>query len=159
MNKEILFRGKAISGTHRDRNTGEWIGAGTWVEGFFVNCSSIFDDREKDRIPEIVEYMADRQFTGEYCWTDVHEVDPETVSQFTGKKDVDGKKIFGGDIVQFCEDSRYAFEVAYHGCEWCLVNGVDPRLIHYYCSLANYQQLKVIGNIWDNPELLGGKDE
>lgn len=154
MNGEILFRGKTIHGTRRDRNTGEWLGVGEWVEGFFVNCASMYDDPEKDRVPEIIEYGADRQYTGEYSFLDAHEVDPETVSQYTGKRDVNDKKIFGGDIVQFCEDDRYSFEVAYHGCEWCLVNGVDSRLTHYYCTLANYQQLKVIGNIWDNPEML-----
>lgn len=144
MINDIIFRGKTVEDN-------------LWVEGYFVACIDETDP-DRGRIPEIVGLNADHIYRGEYSCHDTYGVRAETVSQWTGKLDVNNKKIFGGDIVQFCEDDKYTFEVGYHGCEWCLVNGVDSRLIHYYCMLANYQQLKVIGNIWDNPELLGRKE-
>lgn len=150
--REILFRGKVVR--HPD-----WTEMnGKWAVGFFVNTIDEYPDPGKERIPEIISLKARNICCGEYSFYDTFEVDPDTVSQYTGAVDKNGRMIFEGDVVQFCEDDRYTFEVTYHGCEWCLVNGVDSRLIHYYCRLANYQQLKVIGNIWDNPELLEGKE-
>lgn len=143
--REILFRGKTIHGTHRDRETGEWLGVGTWVEGFFVNCSSMYDDREKDRVPEIVEYMADRQYTGEYGYMEVHEVDPETVSQYVDLKDINGKEIFEGDIVKA--------SWGYRG----IVDFEDFIYAKLECCMSD--DIEVIGNVWDNPELLEDKNE
>lgn len=149
MIREILFRGKTINGTHRDRETGEWLGVDTWVEGFFVNCASMYDDPEKDRVPEIIEYNADRQYLGEYSCLDAHVVNPDTVSQYTGLKDKNGKKIFEGDILA-------------SSVRW--INRCGTRILITDIRTAEKSalwasQYEIVGNIWDNPELLEKKDE
>lgn len=91
-----------------------------------------------------------------------HQVDLETVGQFTSLTDKNGKKIFEGDILQFdyigenlgvngisvCE-----FENGKFGVKW----GSHKEFV---CldGFAN-TTLEVIGNIHDNPELLKGGTE
>lgn len=161
MNREILFRGKTIRGTHRDRETGEWLGVGTWVEGFFVNCKSMYDHSETDRIPEIVEYNADRQYTGEYSSLEVHEVDPETVGQYTGLVDKNGVKIFEGDIISgdeemcsitHCTNTGQTNTVKWTNKDLRYVARCTPSSLMLIQSRC--KKFEVIGNIWDNPELL-----
>lgn len=85
-----------------------------------------------------------------------YEVDRETVGQYTGLNDKNGKRIFEGDIVEgvdyTSEDGGYgvvgfddgAFEVSGNDC--------------YGTFHENYwgKDFEVIGNIHDNPELLKG---
>ena len=83
---------------------------------------------------------------------------PETVGQFTGLTDKNGKKIFEGDIIQSLKSSvtglvqwfpeHSAFMV------WC--KSANEVGFLYECA----DIIKVIGNIHDNPELLeGGENE
>lgn len=146
--REILFRGKTIQGNRRDPYTGEFIDIGTWVEGFFVNCASMYDDPEKDRVPEIIEYNADRQYQGEYSSLDAYEVDPETVSQYTGLTDKNGRKIFEGDIIE-----SLLTRVGISGVR------IVIRDIRRFGRIASYvSDYEVVGNVWDNPELLEDKE-
>ena len=127
--REILFRGKGVS---------RWFYG--WYCGKYCDC---FTD-EAEESSQIID------FDSLY----LHEVAPETVGQFTGLTDKNGKKIFEGDIVR-C--TRYRLDsmgmvghIVYdEGC-FCVKE-------HKSCNAPAMDLLgdyEVIGNIHDNPELL-----
>lgn len=144
--REILFRGKRIDD-------------GAWVEGAFClkDCDSPFGEM-LDR-PSIIKYEPP-------CDGFWFRVDPETVGQFTGLTDKNGKKIFEGDIVeghchsqwrhdlQRCEIAydRDGFEARHH------VNQGNEKRYYAYKVLFS-KDVVVIGNIHDNPELVEGGAE
>ena len=80
------------------------------------------------------------------------EVDPETVGQFTGLTDKNGVKIFEGDIIEH-GGNRYSINYL---PDYTRFSAVQPNNV--FCVFA-YQRGEVIGNIYDNPELLGGADD
>ena len=111
--REILFRGKRKKGDKR------------WVEGDLLHGYSGFGITNR--------YYAGSSF----------EVVPETVGQYTGLTDKNGKKIFEGDIVKISNDE--IFEVKYED------GGFTAGL---FLGDWDYGHVEVIGNIYDNPELL-----
>lgn len=90
---------------------------------------------------------------GEMKWVNGDEIIPETVGQFTGLTDKNGKKIFEGDIVKGCLSIVFSiyFDLDYLQFRAELSDGTE-RNIDYY---GNSEKLEVIGNIFDNPELFG----
>ena len=130
--REILFRGKSKS-----INKGKWI-YGSFIKDTDLNACCIIN---KSLVYELV--------------------DRETVGQFTGFIDKNGKKIFEGDIVEFTdkytgEKGRAeivfeAFKWKYSGCYY----GVNP--IVWLCIDDKSIEFEIIGNIHDNPELLENK--
>lgn len=134
MMREILFRGKD-SITKR------------WVYGALVQQQ---DDplREKAFIISYSNY----QF-GDFSEAVMHEVDPETVGQYTGFVDKNSKKIFEGDIVSIYNSKAFLFAV-----EWnnqyvlkCTTNGVSDNIFNV---IESPEDVEVVGNIYDNPELI-----
>ena len=87
---------------------------------------------------------------------------PDTVGQFTGLTDKNGKKIFEGDIVK--DDSGVVYPVVFSLTGFCLKYAPPYSCGFHYdmLPLSNYWHahgaiIEVIGNIHDNPELLGGE--
>lgn len=87
-----------------------------------------------------------------------YQVRPETIGQFTGLTDKNGVKIFEGDIVSYGDTiHKVVFEqrngTAYFGLVY---SPIETLQFGHYQDL---RQLEVIGNIYENPELIGGESD
>lgn len=135
MEREILFRGKRTDN-------------GKWVEGHLI----VFP---KSKITKIMVWnAADLDF-------DAIEVRPETVGQFTGLNDRNGKRIFEGDIIR--DDWGKIFKVIFSttSCGFMVECTVAPNEYEkgkYRLGDAWCNTIAVVGNIHDNPELLNGTE-
>ena len=84
------------------------------------------------------------------------EVDPETVGQYTGLTDKNGKKIFEGDILRraYHPYEDVAIEWFDGSFRFREVNKPKDYGYSYVCCVQNaVSRLKIIGNIYNNPEL------
>ena len=88
-----------------------------------------------------------------------NEVDPSSVGRSTALADANGTKIFEGDIVlKRTYNGKKAFAVTFDdGMFHCGYGGGSSTATHGY-TLAD-KQIEVIGNVFDNPELLKGGDK
>ena len=81
------------------------------------------------------------------------EVDPSTICQCTGLKDKNGKLIWENDIIK----CKFGIAVAvWDKSEWrikLVKDNIWRKDLHYWVVEDN-QRTEVIGNIFDNPELL-----
>ena len=124
--RKILFRGKR-------KDNGEWVEGNV---AYYCNY------------PDAVF------ITKRYIYpTKTYIVAPETVGQFTGFTDKSGTKIFEGDIVRYGDTiHEVVFEQRNGTAYFGLVYSESETLPfgHY----QDLRQIEVIGNIYDNPELL-----
>ncbi len=137
--RDILFRG--FCKCYKDPEcilVNDEIMQGKWIYGSYVKYKSKFGDYVNHLIvPE----------TGT---EDTDDVCPETVGQFTGFTDINGKKIFEGDIVispSYPYRSLVKFELGYWG-GWVIENSQTRECTHIY----EYEEYEVVGSIYDIPE-------
>ena len=143
MNDRYLYRAKRIDN-------------GELVEGFLIF--------EKDRAfiaHRVCEVMNSYSKTGEeYGFGNFIEVYPSTICQCTGLKDEDGKKIFEGDIVGYIDCTSTENGYSEHYCRGRVAWGEETASFQVTerLSAESYEVLdrgcNVLGNIFDNPELL-----
>lgn len=156
--REILFRGKRVDN-------------GEWIEGFYAHSG------EKKYI------LIDNDIAVGYLA--MKEVNPDTIGQYTGLTDKNGKKIFEGDILHFkayrgggfaCPiGTDIYYRVLFGHCNpdsdtlseyvgfWALDKNYDEDDLYECGNSINYlvdsHGAYVIGNIHDNPELLRSDTE
>ena len=90
------------------------------------------------------------------------EVIPETVGQYTGLTDKNGKRIFEGDILIYVVDGEYdvneKYLVVFDDDEAAFkVRFYYKGKFACYDDIAPCEKLEIIGNIHDSPELLEGE--
>ena len=140
--REILFRGKRCDNDE-------------WVQGYYIRADHHW---HKHGIHKDWIVCGASANGGWFALHNKYAVKAETVGQFTGLTDKNGKKIFEGDR---CRVSRpcvlaYGKITFQNGCFWFVDDGPGGML--RLCDVKmNGFEIEVIGNIHDNPELLEGR--
>lgn len=149
--REILFRGKRINDDE-------------WVYGSFC-----MDAIEQIKGPCGLDGFI-RLYDKAKGKMQMHEVDRETVGQYTGLTDKNGKRIFEGDKIKPFDDGIDKMVVEFHDGQFLLcLYGERGYMAEYgWEESGNYgcfeaeplysygDDIEVIGNVHDNPDVVSG---
>ena len=147
--REILFKAKRRN--WKELPKGQW-----WVEGNLVFSNDAEEDYKAIIIPNIDSnmFIKDRQFFVDLGFENWCRVDKDTICQFTGSTDKNSKQIWENEVV---EDKYLRYKVVWDNEEgsWMLETISTARYGLAGIGRVNNEKFEVIGNIFDNPELLG----
>lgn len=77
---------------------------------------------------------------------------------WTGKQDKNGKRVFDGDILKDSADFLWIVFWRQREAGFFKRELDQPENTEYYFGIQNLKRLEVIGNIYENPELLKEKE-
>lgn len=144
--REIKFRGKSLV-------TGEWL------FGSLIN-NAFFQSNNGSPIPYILdtdkfEYDS---FEDIAYQLDEFEVLAETVGQYTGLDDKNGREIYVGDILEEIGTDVYRYIVHWNvtNATYDFVDIITDETFHG--DDIHFEKSEVIGNIYENPDLVGDHD-
>jgi uncharacterized phage protein (TIGR01671 family) len=144
MDNKYLYRAKRLDN-------------GEWIDGYYVKGMNMYD-KEVHLIFEPTTIFYSSGETDGFV-----EVDYSTICQCTGLKDKNGKLIWENDICDRKE--KYLEIIKYNKGDWTLDYSYSKgkESGYCYCNLGFYaleqEYVEVIGNIFDNPELLESEDK
>lgn len=141
--REILFKAKRL-------DNGEWV-EGDLIQNIFGGMKRMWissESYDKERLRSVHKYITE--------WRGI-EIDPDTICQYTGLTDKNSRKIWENDIVQAWSEGSNAIGK--------VIRRVDGLYIMYpayqkkefwglYPNKNGKTTVEVIGNIFDNEELL-----
>lgn len=151
----ILFRAKRIDN-------------GKWVEGYYVKAEGKHFIIKYGMICGNNDFLS---FDDEY-----YEIDPTTLSQFTGWKDSHENRIFENDVVEMVSSPKSSYKyLIWWNREMNCMEAIDFRDINFnghdywsykvhrdyetFCLMmqdpwGDFQDIKVIGNLFDNYDIV-----
>lgn len=154
LNSEIEISRHQIGESMEDRylfkakraDNGEWV-TGHYVKGLDIYAKEVHLIFEPTTI-----FYSSGETDG---WS---EVDPSTICQCTGLKDRNGKLIWENDIVNIqCGKAIVIWDKAEWRIKW-IKDTIWRKDLHFWTNEDDWK-CEIIGNIFDNPELLGRNDE
>lgn len=90
------------------------------------------------------------------CGVVRHDFDHNTIGQYTGLTDKCGTKIFEGDIVRYNDTIHKVIFCTINGSAFFGITMPDRGEIWNFDGITCANKMEVIGNIHDDPELIGG---
>jgi len=149
--RKIRFRGKVI----RTIN-GHLRKKGEWAYGYLL----IDEEDDKYYIADDIAWF-DGIPVGSFVIGELHEVDGKTVGQYIGYKDKNQREIYEGDIVRdfgFSGKEEERIGIVVWDDDLSFIGFVIESIKGQWADEMGYwwewEELEVIGNIHDNPELL-----